>query len=168
MGVEERLFYYAEHKFRKFFPLLIVAFVILLLSIPYYFNDDNGNENYNYSEYTPPTEYPEQDMKCPHYKTALFISSELEQVDRRMLMRETLFGITDNLIPCMKQDTTEIFYKFFIKKSSKKVDEKILFSYASERLEYYDNVEIELKHADWHQTLLEYVSVNLKFKREFT
>ncbi|RIA98999.1 Glycosyltransferase Family 34 protein [Glomus cerebriforme] len=96
-------------------------------------------------------------MTCPHYKTVLFISSEMEQIDKRMLMREELFGITDNLIPCMKQDTTEILYKFFVRKSEN-IDEKLLYLYKTEQMEYYnDIVEVDVQQSDdWHQSLLEH------------
>src|SRR6266498_2870220 len=168
MGIEE-LFNYTKYKFRKLkFHLLIMAFIIFLFAT-FYINDynhifttsdDNFNDNYNTAK-TPFFNDPVQNMTCPHYKIALFISSGMEQVDKRMLMREELFGITDNLIPCMKQDTTEIFYKFFLRKT-KKLDKKILFSYKSEQMEYYhDIVEIDIQRDDdWHQSLLRYVSSN--------
>ncbi|RIA95057.1 Glycosyltransferase Family 34 protein [Glomus cerebriforme] len=172
MGIEGQSNYlanYAKYQFRKLrlFPLLITAFVIFLLTIPYYINDYNNllssyNTSENDNEYTTttpttpttPLDNPVQNMSCPHYKTALFISSVLEDVDKRMLMREELFGITDNLIPCMKQDTLDIFYKFFVRKSTKKPSRLFL----SEQMEYYhDIVEIDIQNDfDWHQSLLEY------------
>src|SRR6266480_7686408 len=106
MGIEERSNYltqYAKYQFRKikFFPLLIVTFVIFLLVLPYYINDYNNISVDDDYEYTLPNN-PVQNLTCPHYKMALFIFSDLKDVDKRMLMREELFGITDNLIPCMK------------------------------------------------------------------
>jgi hypothetical protein len=152
----------------KLFPLLITAFVIFLLAIPYYINDYNdilsSSYDVNDNEFTT-TPLPNnpvqimQNMSCPHYKMALFIFSEMEDIDQRMLMREELFGITDNIIPCMKQDTNVIYYKFFVRKLEK-VNVRILKSFKTEQMEYYhDIVEIDVKHSDdWHQTLLEYVS----------
>ncbi len=134
MGIEE-LFNYTKYKFRKLkFHLLIISFIIFLFATIYYINDYNHifiTSDNDFKVNTPKTLFfndPVQNMTCPHYKIALFISSGMEQVDKRMLMREELFGITDNLIPCMKQDTTEIFYKFFVR-NTKKLDKKILFSY---------------------------------------
>src|ERR1043166_6324790 len=116
MGVEEQSNYltkYAKYQLRKvkLFPLLITAFVIFLFAVPYYIKDIPIEDDY---EYTLP-DSSVQNLTCPHYKMALFIFSEIENVDKRMLMREELFGITDNSIPCMKQDTTEIYYKFFVR-----------------------------------------------------
>src|SRR3954451_21908837 len=110
MGIEERsnfLTYYAKFQIRKIklYHLLVTAFILFLLVIPYYNNYYNNDVNDN--EYTPEIPFIDnsvQNMTCPHYKIALFIFSEMEQADKRMLMREELFGITDNLIPCMKQD----------------------------------------------------------------
>jgi hypothetical protein len=163
MGVEEQsnhLTNYAKFQFRKIkLPhLLIAAFILFLLIIPYY-----NNYYHNDVEYSPEIPFIDdsvQNMTCPHYKIALFIFSEMEQIDKRMLMREELFGITDNLIPCMKQDTTEIFYKFLVNKP-KKTEMKILHSYTAEKMEYNDIVEINIQHSDdLHQYLLEYVSFN--------
>ncbi|GBB83432.1 hypothetical protein RclHR1_10160001 [Rhizophagus clarus] len=150
----------------KLFPLLITAFVIFLLAIPYYINDYNNilsssyDSNDNEFVTSPLSDNPAemmQNMSCPHYKTALFIFSEMEDVNQRMLMRETLFGITDNIIPCMKQDTNLIYYKFFVRKINK-VNVAIKRDFRSEQMEYYhDIVEIDVKNTDdWHQTLLEY------------
>ncbi|RIA82264.1 hypothetical protein C1645_835641, partial [Glomus cerebriforme] len=160
MGIEENnMKYYTICQFRriKFSHLLITAFIIFLFAIPYYINDFNFNDNEFKSISTPLfNDNPIQNMTCPHYKLALFIFSEMEQIDKRMLMREELFGIKDNLIPCMKQDTTEIFYKFFVRKSEE-IAIDYLYLYKSEQMDYYDLVEIDVQHNDdWHQSLLEY------------
>src|SRR4051794_26380652 len=161
MGIEEQSNYltkYAKCQFRKikFLPFLIAAFVIFLLVIPYYINDYNNIIDDGY-EYTLPNS-PVQNLTCPHYKIALFIFSEVGNIDKRMLMREELFGITDNLIPCMKQDTTEIYYKFFVRKGKNN-----LRTFKSEQMEYNDIVEIDAdaqQHpSDWHQSLLQHVSI---------
>ncbi|CAB4435037.1 unnamed protein product [Rhizophagus irregularis] len=166
MGMKEQLNMKGQFHKIKLFPLLITTFVIFLFAIPYYINDYNDilsssyDVNDNESTTTPLTNSPEQimqNMSCPHYKIALFIFSEMEDLNQRMLMREELFGITDNIIPCMKQDTNVIYYKFFVRKL-KKVNGKVLKLFTSEKMEYYhDIVEIDVEHSDdWHQTLLKY------------
>jgi hypothetical protein len=158
MGIEQSNYSTTHAKPRcckiKLFPLLITTFVILLLAIPYYIKDIQSIDDENTSTALL-LNNPVQNLTCPHYKIALFISSYVENYEKRMLMREELFGITDNLIPCMKQDTTEIFYKFFVKKKTK-VDRK----FRSEQMEYNDIIEIGIQHDDeWHQSLLQQVSM---------
>ncbi|GES91189.1 glycosyltransferase family 34 protein [Rhizophagus clarus] len=153
----------AKYQFRKIklLPLLIATFVVFLFAIPYYakYNEiDNlpivdveGNATplSNDDTYT-------QNSKCPHYKMMLLISSEMENVEKRLLMREELFGITDNLVPCMKQDTSKIFYKFLVK-NKKPINDEDLRNYLSEKMEYNDIVEISPNgDDDWEQTLLKY------------
>jgi hypothetical protein len=155
----------AKYQFRKIklLPLLIATFVIFLFSIPYYvkFNENDNpsliDEEGNATPFSDDNNFI-QDSKCPNYKMMLFISSELENVEKRMLMREELFGITDNLVPCMKQDTSRIFYKFLVKKK-KPNDEDDLRNFLSEQMEYNDIVEITPKDDDdWEQTMLKHVS----------
>ncbi|GBB93375.1 hypothetical protein RclHR1_02160001 [Rhizophagus clarus] len=160
-GEQSNLSYYVKSQFRKLrlYHLLIASFILFLLIIPYYnnyyHNDfiDNG-----YSPELPFVDNLVQNMTCPHYKIGLFIFSQSEQVDKRNLMREELFGITDNIIPCMRQDTTEIFYKFVVNKSEE-INMSTLHLYTAEKMEYNDIVEIDIQNSDdWHQYLLEYVS----------
>ncbi|RIA83469.1 hypothetical protein C1645_880475 [Glomus cerebriforme] len=156
MEIEENnMKYYTICQFHriKFSHLLIMAFIIFLFAIPYYINDFNFNDNEFKSISTPLfNDNSIQNMSYPHYKLALFIFSEMEQIDKRMLMRKELFGIKDNLISCMKQDTTEIFYKFFVIKSEE-IAIDYLYLYMSEQMDYYDLVKIDVQH---HQSLLEY------------
>ncbi|PKC14898.1 hypothetical protein RhiirA5_494999 [Rhizophagus irregularis] len=158
MRTEERSNYSTYYTFRKIklYHLLITAFILFLFIISYYNNYYHNDVNDNgYSSEIPFVDNSVQNMKCPHYKIALFIFSQMEQVDKRMLMREELFGITDNLIPCMKQDTTEIFYRFLANKS-KKIDMSILHSYTAEKMEFNDIIEIDIQHSDdLHHYLLE-------------
>jgi len=75
-------------------------------------------------------------------------------------MREELFGITDNLIPCMKHDMNKIFYKFLVKKKKNKHFENLtLRKYKAEQMEYDDIGEVELENDDWQQASLRYVSM---------
>src|SRR4051812_16704561 len=115
---------YAKVQYRKlkFVPLLITAILIFLIAIPYltkdYVNTENEIPPFGDEGYIPITPHDDDsthNMTCPHYKIGLFISSELEDFEKRELMREELFGITDNLIPCMKQDSST-FYKFLVRK----------------------------------------------------
>lgn len=166
MGIEEQsnwLTYYAFRKI-KLYHLLITAFILFLLIIPYYNNYYHSYVNNNeYSPEIPFINNSVQNMTCPHYKIALFIFSQMEQVDKRMLMREELFGIADNLIPCMKQDTTEIFYRFLANKSEE-IDMDILHLYTAEKMEFNDIVEIDIQHRDdLHYYLLENVSFDISF-----
>src|SRR5438270_11087693 len=91
--------------------IIITVALMFLITIPLYNNRDY--EVPDVDIYVP-LKTPKQDLKCPHYEIGLFITSEIEDIEKRMLMREMLFGITDNLVPCMNLDTTRIFYKFLV------------------------------------------------------
>src|ERR1041385_7121825 len=82
---------YAKCQFRKIksFHLLITTFVIFLLAIPYIKDYNHNHDGVNNNEYKPIPFHnnPVRNMTCPHYKIALFIFSEMGQVDKRMLMR---------------------------------------------------------------------------------
>ncbi|CAB4479475.1 hypothetical protein RhiirA1_442993 [Rhizophagus irregularis] len=156
----------AKYQFRKIklLPLLIAIFVIFLFAIPYYtkYNENDNPPLVDLEGNAPPLSDDDdniQNSKCPNYKMVLFISSEMENIEKRMLMREELFGITDNLVPCMKQDTSKIFYKFLIKKK-KPLDDEAFRNFLSEKMEYNDIEEITPKVGeDWEQLMLKYAQL---------
>ncbi|CAG8700773.1 4193_t:CDS:2, partial [Dentiscutata heterogama] len=63
-----------------------------------------------------------------------------EEYQYRKLLRSILFGINDNLEPCMKYDTN-IYYKFLIPPYN--ASNKMYKSFISESMEYNDMVEFQ-------------------------
>ncbi|CAG8435424.1 981_t:CDS:2 [Funneliformis mosseae] len=153
MGIEKQpnLSNYTKKQMRnlRLFLILFLVIVITFFTLSNFTNDYgelSGNNNV-------------QDMKCPHYKIMLLIYSEVENIDKRALMREGLFGITDNLVPCMKQDDA-IFYRFLIKKKKDEyINEIVLRKYKSEQMEYNDIGEIEVLNGDWQLSALKYAQL---------
>ncbi|CAI2166684.1 14469_t:CDS:10 [Funneliformis geosporum] len=91
MGMEKQpnLSNYTKKQMRKlrFFPLLVVVFVISFFTISHY-NHSSDNEEFPFNDKFGGNV---QDMKCPQYKIMLLIYSEAEDIDKRALMREGLF-----------------------------------------------------------------------------
>ena len=161
--LSDYLIEYTKYQYRKlkFVPLLVTTILIFLFVIPYLTKDyiDIGHDIPPFDgEGYIPIPKPEENSICPHYKIGLFISSEVEDIEKRMLMREELFGITDNLIPCMKQDAYKVFYRFFVKKK-KSVTDDDMRRFKSEQMDFNDIEEIKPQgNDDWQQALLKHVS----------
>ncbi|CAG8825388.1 31490_t:CDS:2, partial [Racocetra persica] len=75
-----------------------------------------------------------------HYQILLLITSRMEEYQHRKLLRSVLFGINDNIEPCMKYDTN-VYYKFLIPPYD--VNKKMYGSFVSENVEYNDMVEFQ-------------------------
>ncbi|CAG8572144.1 11961_t:CDS:2, partial [Dentiscutata heterogama] len=139
-----------------------MTFIITFLS--YYRTSDyslsNPAENYNFINdlFSGDDNYvdSEDDINTSgHYKLLILITSKIEEYHHRRLLRRILFGIEDNLVPCMKYDTS-IYYKFLIPPYN--VNKKTYRSFVSESVEYNDIVEFQhLLHSNYTQeTILDW------------
>ncbi|CAG8540647.1 21739_t:CDS:2 [Dentiscutata erythropus] len=115
----------------------------------YNFNNSLFSNNDNYVD-------SEDDINTSgHYKLLILITSKIEEYHHRRLLRRILFGIEDNLVPCMKYDTS-IYYRFLIPPYN--VNKKTYRSFVSESVEYNDIVEFQhLLHSNYTQeTILDW------------
>ncbi|CAG8500929.1 567_t:CDS:2 [Dentiscutata erythropus] len=121
--------------------IYIVIFTIILIMICSYYKSRNyylpesiGNDNTNSNK------NDNGSNTSGHYKIMLLITSQMEEYQYRKLLRSILFGINDNLEPCMKYDTN-IYYKFLIHPYN--ASNKMYKSFVSESVEYNDMVEFQ-------------------------
>ncbi|CAG8557499.1 11122_t:CDS:2, partial [Cetraspora pellucida] len=122
------------------------------------FNDDGSYFSSNDNDYIDDN----NDINTSgHYKFLILITSRIEKYHHRKLLRRILFGIDDNLVPCMKYDSS-IYYKFLIPPYN--ISKKVYKSFVGESVEYNDIVEFQdLLHSnsnytqevilDWTQSL---------------
>lgn len=87
-----------------------------------------------------------------HYKYFVVVGSRASQASRRSLIRETYFGIEDNIEPCMKRDKG-VGYLFYIygEEPTPKTPERR--SYETEKIEYNDLEKINTDKFDQDQVL---------------
>ncbi|CAG8618775.1 14122_t:CDS:2 [Cetraspora pellucida] len=129
-------------KTNLYMAIFIIIFVMIFPSYykinDYYLPDsiendfDIDNSNSNNKNYGINT--------SGHYKILLLITSQMEEYQHRKLLRSVLFGINDNIDPCMKYDTN-IYYKFLIPPYN--VSKQMYKSFVSESVEYNDIVEFQ-------------------------
>ncbi|KAL1919364.1 uncharacterized protein VTP21DRAFT_2057 [Calcarisporiella thermophila] len=93
-----------------------------------------------------------------HYPLLVAITSPVEDVSRRMLIREYMFGNFDNLVPCRRYDGS-VIYKFLVKDDAKAkaAMPDLHRQYVAESIEFDDIVEMndtsEESIMKWAQSL---------------
>jgi hypothetical protein len=87
-----------------------------------------------------------------HYKYFAVIGSRAAQASRRSLIRETYFGIEDNIEPCMKRDKG-IGYLFYIYGDEPSPKTPQRRSYETEKIEYNDLEKVNTDKFDQDQVL---------------
>ncbi|CAG8815035.1 23399_t:CDS:2, partial [Racocetra persica] len=94
------------------------------------------------------------------HKLLVVIPSHITEIKARKLMREFMFGIKDNLIPCTEQNG-DIYYKFLVK-SYRNVDYGmyVLKDFKAEVMEFDDIVEFPKlpNGVDWQKVVLTWIS----------
>ncbi|KAG0057306.1 hypothetical protein BGZ89_001887 [Linnemannia elongata] len=108
---------------------------------------------------------PNQPNTSGKYDTLVVIPSSWTQIQNRQWVRETVFGIRDNLEPCKKSDGN-IIYKFYIygqstwdksKIHSSEYNQALVRELYGEFMEYNDhyftNATVAHKHAIWGDAL---------------
>ncbi|CAG8705574.1 2385_t:CDS:2, partial [Ambispora leptoticha] len=112
-----------------------------------------------------PDEYPDypniypttgDSTKQRHYKLLVVITSHIDEMRTRKLLREYLFGIKDNLRPCMEKNG-EIYYRFLMK-PYQQTDKKVLRDFTAEAVEYDDIEEFpNQSNMNWQKTVLTWI-----------
>jgi len=74
-------------------------------------NDDNSNLNNQQPQTTTTTWLPKTSGQ---FDTMVVIPSSWTQIQNRKWIRETVFGIKDNLEPCQRNERGRILYKFYV------------------------------------------------------
>ncbi|KAF0394657.1 glycosyltransferase Family 34 protein [Gigaspora margarita] len=121
-----------KRRYRPRTNLCIMIFMIMIClsyykSSNYYLHESIKNGN-------------SYDNASGHYKILLLITSQMEEYQYREFLRNILFGINDNLEPCMKYDTN-IYYKFLIPPYN--TSDNIYKSFVNESVKYNDMVEFQ-------------------------
>ncbi|KAI8084741.1 uncharacterized protein BX664DRAFT_337672, partial [Halteromyces radiatus] len=101
-----------------------------------------------------------------HYSYLVIIASKASHISRRRLIRQSYFGLVDNLVPCMEYDT-DVMYLFWIygdlpSHSSEK------YKYETEKMEWADMVEMPRGVDFEQQTVLEWVEKDLRQQQNIT
>ncbi|CAG8809749.1 8994_t:CDS:1, partial [Gigaspora rosea] len=65
-----------------------------------------------------------------HYKLLIAITSQIDEIRTRKLLREYMFGIRNNLKPCM-ENNGDIYYKFLVKPYNQ-AEKKVLRDFTAE------------------------------------
>ncbi|CAG8789268.1 34457_t:CDS:2 [Gigaspora margarita] len=99
-----------------------------------------------------------------HYKLLILITSKIEEFHHRKLLRRILFGIDDNLVPCMKYDTN-IYYKFLIPPYN--INKKLYGNFVSENVEYNDIAQSSNISFDHAVLLDDYSIISLAKLKKF-
>ncbi|KAF0413744.1 glycosyltransferase Family 34 protein [Gigaspora margarita] len=122
---------------------MIITFLLYLrigdYSLSNIVKDFNDNGNYLFSNNDNYVDGNDINTS-KHYKLLILITSKIEEFHHRKFLRRILFGIDDNLVPCMKYDTN-IYYKFLIPPYN--INKKIYGNFVSENVEYNDIVEFQ-------------------------
>lgn len=148
--------------FRKnvYIAAFLIAFLIFLLSSPYVVQDSQtdseGSIIFPYPK--PPSEEQKSD-EAPntsgHYNLLLVITSTVQSMRHRKILREGLFGIKNNLEPCMAQDGN-VYYKFLIE-PYKSVEKLALRDFTAESVEYNDIEEFpNISGQNFQETVLQW------------
>ncbi|CAG8700977.1 6105_t:CDS:2, partial [Cetraspora pellucida] len=94
--------------------------------------------------------------KPTHYKLLVVITSQIDEIRSRKLLREYLFGIKDNIRPCMEKNG-EIYYRFLLK-PYQQADKKVLRDFTAEAVEYDDIEEFpNQSNINWQKTVLTWI-----------
>ncbi|KAI7864183.1 galactosyl transferase GMA12/MNN10 family-domain-containing protein, partial [Spinellus fusiger] len=75
-----------------------------------------------------------------HYAQVVIIASEAASIERRSLLRELYFGLTDTATPCMSYNT-DVYYKFWIHGALPASDTPLKRAYEGEKIEWNDLYE---------------------------
>ncbi|CAG8790775.1 11884_t:CDS:2, partial [Dentiscutata erythropus] len=91
------------------------------------------------------------------HKSLVVIVSHVTEIRTRKLIREFMFGIKNNLRPCMEQNGS-IYYKFLVK-LYQGVNYKILKEFKAEVMEYDDIIEFPnlTDNDDWQRIVLTWI-----------
>src|SRR3954453_11030396 len=106
---------YHFRKINVYAAAFFIAFLIFLLSSPYVgFQDPPVEETFDPPPNVLPADEP-QNNEAPnisgHYNLLFAITSTVDAIRQRKLLREAFFGMKNNLEPCMVQDGN-VYYKF--------------------------------------------------------
>ncbi|CAG8670171.1 4613_t:CDS:2, partial [Gigaspora rosea] len=98
------------------------------------------------------------------HKLLVVIVSHIAEIRARKLIREYMFGIKNNLKPCMEQNGN-IYYKFLVK-SYQEADYRILKDFKAEIMEFDDIVEFSNlpDNVDWQKVVLTWIQSLEKIK----
>ncbi|CAG8623460.1 8973_t:CDS:2, partial [Cetraspora pellucida] len=95
-------------------------------------------------------------IKPTHYKLLVVITSQVDEIRSRKLLREYLFDIKDNIRPCMEKNG-EIYYRFLLK-PYQQADKKVLRDFTAEAVEYDDIEEFpNQSNINWQKTVLTWI-----------
>jgi hypothetical protein len=153
-----------QNPFRRINIYVAVFLITFLLLLSYVFNPydqvigDNKIDNEVDKTEEPGT-----------YNILFAITSTVGAMRQRRLLREALFGIKNNLEPCMFQDGN-VYYKFLIE-PYKSVERGKLRDFTAEVVEYDDIKEFpNLSGQSFHENILQWVinlSKFLSFRKYF-
>jgi hypothetical protein len=155
---------YHFRKINVYAAAFFIAFLIFLLSSPYVVRDPFDDEFIDPPSNTLPDEG--QNNEAPpntsgHYNILFAITSTVTAIHRRKLLREALFGIKNNLEPCMVQDGN-VYYKFLIQ-PYKSVEKLALRDFTAESVEYDDIKEFpNISGQKFQESILQWVSKIIK------
>ncbi len=139
----------------------LIALLIFLLSSSYFREPDFKK--------TPPKEL--ENIKVSddptnlsgHYNLLFVITSKIGAIRQRKLLRETLFGIKNNLKPCMQQDGN-VYYKFLIE-PFQSVEKGTLRDFTAEYVEYDDIVQFpNNSNKTFQESILTWVSKLINYQ----
>lgn len=155
----------AIYHFRKinvYVAAFLIALLIFLLSSPYVAQSNLGTFDPDGNNLTPPTsEVKDKDAPFSedppnmsgHYNLLFVVTSTIDAIRQRKLLREALFGIKNNLKPCTRQDGN-VYYKFVIP-PYKVVEKGTLRDFTAEFVEYDDIVEFpNISGQDFQESIL--------------
>ncbi|CAG8610681.1 10209_t:CDS:2 [Dentiscutata heterogama] len=95
-------------------------------------------------------------IKPRNYKLLIAITSQIREIRTRKLLREYMFGIKNNLRPCM-ENNGDIYYKFLLK-PYQQTDKRILRDFTAEYVEFDDIEEFpNQSKLNWHKTVLTWI-----------
>lgn len=96
-----------------------------------------------------------------HYRILFVIATKISHTRHRRALREYLFGIRNNLQPCMRQDG-DVYYKFLVEPYDV-VPKFFLRDFRAESVEYDDIVEFpNHKNEEWQDIVLDWVIICFK------
>ncbi|CAG8587314.1 3355_t:CDS:2, partial [Dentiscutata erythropus] len=103
-----------------------------------------------------------------HYKILILITSQLREYRKRNLLREVLFGIENNLEPCIRYNM-EIYYKFLIPPVNFGNNKELYRNFVGESIEYNDIVNFQnlLGSNFTQETILKWVQTQKDYNITF-
>ncbi|RIB09505.1 Glycosyltransferase Family 34 protein [Gigaspora rosea] len=91
-----------------------------------------------------------------HYKLLIAITSQIDEIRTRKLLREYMFGIRNNLKPCM-ENNGDIYYKFLVKPYNQ-AEKKVLRDFTAEVVEFDDIEEFPNQpNLNWQKTVFTWI-----------